>query len=156
MPANCTDSLNQHMSLELLIRRLYDVVTELERLHPERRFTPDGHLVGSIGEVVAAKRYGLMLLPASEKTHDAVTDGGVRVQIKITQRTTVALRSEPQHLLVLKLTPAGDVLEVFNGPGDIAWEASGNMQANGQRSISFRRLRELRLIVDSADQLPVI
>ena len=38
-----------------LVSRLREVVTELENLFPGRRFPLDGHLVGSIGEVVAAR-----------------------------------------------------------------------------------------------------
>lgn len=54
-----------------LIRQLYAIVDRLEALHPGRRFTPDGHMVDSIGEVVAEYTYGLTLLPPSEKAHDA-------------------------------------------------------------------------------------
>ena len=50
-----------------------------------RHFTPDGHLVGSIGEVLVASYYGLELLPASSQTHDAKSDSGKMVQIKATQ-----------------------------------------------------------------------
>ena len=45
-----------------LIRDLYQIVARLEEAFPGRRFTPDGHLVGSLGEVFAAERYGLTLL----------------------------------------------------------------------------------------------
>jgi len=41
----------------MLVKQLYKIVKEFERLFPERRFTPDGHLVGSIGEVIAKHRY---------------------------------------------------------------------------------------------------
>lgn len=40
-----------------LIRKLYEIVAELETYFPDRHFTPDGHLVGSIGEVLAAYYY---------------------------------------------------------------------------------------------------
>ena len=33
---------------------IYRAVDALEQRHPGRKFTPDGHLVGSIGEVIAA------------------------------------------------------------------------------------------------------
>ena len=46
-----------------IVRELYSSVAELEELFPGRKFTLDGHLVGSIGEVIAAHRYGLELLP---------------------------------------------------------------------------------------------
>lgn len=37
--------------LEEIIRELYKITAELEEKYPGRRFTPDGHLIGSIGEV---------------------------------------------------------------------------------------------------------
>ena len=39
-----------HKKLNSLMTRLYDVVRELEAMFPGRYFTPDGHMVGSIGE----------------------------------------------------------------------------------------------------------
>ena len=38
------------------VGKLYDLVGQLEHLFPSRSFTLDGHLVGSIGEVLAAER----------------------------------------------------------------------------------------------------
>ena len=58
-----------------LVRKLYSVVARLEAIFKDRPFTPDGHLVGSLGEVLAAHHYGLTLLPASAEAHDAT--GGV-------------------------------------------------------------------------------
>lgn len=67
-----------------LVRRLYALVAELEEHFPGRPFTLDGHLVGSIGEVIAAHQYELTLLPCSAESHDAVTSASLRVQIKAT------------------------------------------------------------------------
>jgi len=44
-----------------LVRHLYGIVEQFERLFPGRRFTPDGHLVGSIGEAIAASEFGIVL-----------------------------------------------------------------------------------------------
>lgn len=52
------------------IKELYKITNELESSYPGRKFTIDGHLVGSIGEVIVAEYYGLTLLPNSTKTHD--------------------------------------------------------------------------------------
>ncbi|HIR43130.1 MAG TPA: hypothetical protein IAB86_07080, partial [Candidatus Aphodovivens avicola] len=41
------------------IREIFRIANELEDMHPGRHFTPDGHMVGSIGEVIAAEEYGL-------------------------------------------------------------------------------------------------
>jgi hypothetical protein len=136
-----------------LVERLYAIVAEFESLFPGRKFTPDGHLVGSIGEVVAAHRYGLVLHNASNQGHDAVTPDGRRVEIKATQGSSVALRSEPDHLVVLHLAKNGDATEVFNGPGALAWSRCGKLQANGQRSISLFKLRGLMSLVPERERL---
>jgi hypothetical protein len=52
---------------------LQAIVRRLESRFPDRKFTLDGHLVGSIGEVWAAHLFDLLLLPPSEATHDAVS-----------------------------------------------------------------------------------
>jgi hypothetical protein len=141
-----------------LIRQLYDVVDKLQRLFKDRRFTPDGHLVGSIGEVLAAHYYRLKLSPASTKGHDARAEDGRLVQIKatqtVTQRAAIGLRSEPQHLLVLRILPEGGLEEVYNGPGKLAWDNAGKEQSNGQRPISVSRLLQLMASVPDKDRLP--
>jgi hypothetical protein len=53
-------------------------------LYPGRKFTPDGHLVGSIGEAIAAEHFGLTLHSMSKAGHDAVDADGREVQIKLT------------------------------------------------------------------------
>lgn len=137
-----------------LVKKLYALVGEFEHRFPGRKFTPDGHLVGSIGEVVAASRYNLRLLPASTEGHDAQAANGLRVQIKATQGTGVALRSEPEHLLVLKINKDGTTQEVFNGPGDAVWKCCGVMQKNGQRPISLKRLQAIQKTVLPCERLP--
>ena len=76
------------------IQELYRITSELEKKYPGRRFTPDGHLVGSIGEVYAAEKYGLALLEASSEKHDARSADGKLIQIKITQTDRVSMYSK--------------------------------------------------------------
>ena len=147
------DALDRLGRIPVLVRRLYEIVSELEGLFPSRRFTPDGHLVGSIGEVLAAAFYGLELLPGSSETHDAKSECGKLVQIKATQRSSVGLSAEPEHLIVLKLLSDGRTEEVYNGPGSGPWESSGRMQKNGHRPISVSRLRKIMMIVKKEDRL---
>jgi len=139
--------------IPVLVRRLYELVADFERLFPGRRFTPDGHLVGSIGEVIAAYKYDLELHAASNAGHDAIASDGRQVEIKATQGKTVALRSEPEHLLVLLLDFTGASSEVFNGPGRMVWQACGAPQKNGQRPISVAKLRILAKQVAPADRI---
>ncbi len=139
-----------------LVRSLYRIVSKLEKTFPGRKFTPDGHLVGSIGEVLAAHRYGLELLPASAERHDARTSDGRGVQIKATQVRSVGLRSKPEVLLVLQLHSDGSAEEIFNGPGSLAWSNAGKMQSNGQRSIGVAKLRGLMEGVPPGARLAVL
>lgn len=63
-----------------LLGHLYGIVNRLEALFPERKFTPDGHLVGSIGEALAAHvcLIDLRLMQASAPEHDATIQDGER------------------------------------------------------------------------------
>jgi hypothetical protein len=140
-----------------LVEQLYALVAEFEALFPGRRFTPDGHLVGSIGEVVAAHRYGLTLTPASTQGHDAISATGIKVEVKATQGSSVALREEPHHLLVLQLGRNGHCREVYNGPGSLAWNAAAPVQGrNGQRSIRLARLVQLMQHVPPEQRVPAV
>ncbi len=136
-----------------LIRDLYAIVRDLETLFPGRRFTLDGHLVGSIGEVLAAHDYDLRLLPASANRHDARAADGRFVQIKATQGTRVAISSRPQHLVVLRIERDGLHHEVYNGPGGLVWPHVSKPAKNGQRSISIARLRALNETVPPGSRL---
>ena len=135
---------------------LYQIVDDLESMFPGRPFTLDGHLIGSIGEVLAAHRYGLTLLPASAPTHDAKSPCGKLVQVKATQVKSIGIRAEPEHLLVLKILSDGTFDTVFNGPGNVVWNAAGKMQKNGQRAVSVSKMKALMCDVESNQQLPVM
>jgi len=150
------DKMNKIEKIPELVSALYRAVAELQRLFPDRPFTPDGHLVGSIGEVIAAHDYNLRLLRPSTDGHDALTTDGRHVEIKITQGTRVALRKRPDHLLVLKLRKDGATEEVYNGPGGEPWSHSGRMQKNGQRPISLSTLKILMETVSEENKIKKI
>ena len=138
----------------LMLEALYQATDRLEELFPGRKFTLDGHLVGSVGEVLGAYMFDLDLYRSSNKGHDARTSSGRNVEIKLTQGNSVALRHEPEHLLVFQRTKRSSVCVVFNGPGLLAWEKAGKMQSNGQRPISLKKLRQLDASVEQAERLP--
>jgi hypothetical protein len=144
------------IEITVLVQKLYSLVAQFEQKWPDRKFTPDGHLVGSLGEVLAAERYGLELLSMTEACHDARTRGGRLVQIKTTQGKSVGLGNESQHLLVLRLLPDGAIDEVYNGPGAPAWAAAGRMQRNGHRPISLARLERLMAGVRPEERIPAV
>ena len=138
------------------IQKLYRISHELEEMFPGRHYTPDGHMIGSIGEALAVSCYGLTLFEASAQTHDAQAPDGRLVQIKATQIDRISISSEPEWLIVLEIHKDGTFSEVYNGPGKLAWEHCGKMQKNGQRPISLARLRNLQTEVPVPDRLKQI
>ncbi len=131
------------ISLPAPVARIYQAVAELEALYPGRRFTPDGHMVGSIGEVVAAEALGLTLYPASYPGHDARDADGRDVQIKLTAGKSVAMYATSDRLIVLRIVSPTEAEVVYDGPGQPAWEQAGAMAKNSQRVISLYRLRKI-------------
>jgi hypothetical protein len=139
-----------------LIVDLYQIIGELENMFPGRHFTPDGHLVGSLGECLAAHHYGLELTTASSKGYDAFANGR-KVEIKATQGKRVALRSCPRHLLVIHLDRSGSFSEIYNGPGNVVWDQVKDKPrpSNGQYQISLTKLRLLMEGVPEKLRLPI-
>jgi hypothetical protein len=55
----------QMVGIKDKVQQLIEIVKELEKDFPGRHFTLGGHLVGSIGEVMASYYYGIELYTAS-------------------------------------------------------------------------------------------
>jgi len=147
-----------HEKFQSLIKQLYSTVAELEEMFPGRHFTPDGHMVGSIGECLVSDAYDLILETASNKGFDALTASGKQIEIKATQAKSVAFRSEPEHTIVIKILPNGTFEEIYNGPGSLVWKqfTDKKMPSNGQYQISINKLKMLNESIDVDDRIPKI
>jgi hypothetical protein len=142
-----------------LVGDLFRLTDELQRM-TDRPFTPDGHLVGSLGEVFAASAYELELESPSTKACDARTKDGRQVEIKATFGNKVAFRRHdaecvPHHCLVLQLKKDADFEEIYNGPMQpiIDRLSVRKLPSNGQLQISLVQLRALNAAVHDADRL---
>ncbi|WP_241836746.1 hypothetical protein [Salinivibrio sp. IB574] len=151
-------SMIDHDKFRTLVKQLYATVNELEAMFPGRYFTPDGHMVGSLGECLVADAYNLELKTASNKGYDAVNEAGVEVEIKATQSSSVAFRSQPQHAIVIKILRDGTFEEIYNGLGALVWELFKGKQlpSNGQFQVSLSKLRQLHQTVAHSDRVPMI
>jgi hypothetical protein len=145
-----------------LIEELFHITDSLHKM-TRRPFTPDGHLVGSLGEVIAAHAYGLTLEPPSTKACDAIDREGRRIEIKATFGNRVAFRRhdadcEAHLCLVLRLKHDADFDEIYNGPmGPILEKLNVRaLQSNGQRQITLAQLRALSVEVNKTDHREVI
>lgn len=112
-------------------------------------FAPEGKMVESLGIAIAAYQYGITLHQEPVAAHHGAVNGR-QVQIKTTQDDSVALDSEPEYLIVLRMNKDGTFEECFNGPGAIAWSivASKPLPKNGEYKL---RLTALRSKMKAAD-----
>ena len=138
-------AVNSIKEFPKLIRKLYEVVRELEAIFPNRKFTLDGHLLGSIGEAIAAYYYGVVLTPHSTKGYDG-NIGKTKVEVKATQTQKggrIAFQvgeTTPDKLLVFLIKKTGDCEEIYNGDYSPVESELGHCQKNGQRTISLSKL----------------
>ena len=141
----------------LKIVELLHIVGDLEDSFPGRHFTLDGHLVGSIGEIMAAYYYGIELYEASAPTHDGKTCDGKEVQIKITQQNRVVINQEPEYLIVLFLNRStGEISEIYNGTGEIPWNTAYIYEKHKTRYMLVSKLIEMDKSVVVPDRIPMI
>jgi hypothetical protein len=129
-----------------LIAQLYQTVRTLNELFPDRPFTPDGHLVGSIGEVIAADTYGLTLEKCSNPGFDAKTPTLQTVEIKLTGGDSVSVSSDcnpPDFLIVLKLNTKSGFAEIYNGEFPVElWRR----KSASKRKVVSLRVNELKVL----------
>ncbi len=110
----------------------------LRSAYTSLKFTPDGKLVGDLGEALAAEAYSVTLAPPNTKDFDATDDSGRKIQIRTTQTNNIGLRKSPELLLALRLKPNGDFDEIYNGPGEYIWKEIKwkKPDSNGYRFVS--------------------
>ena len=127
------------------IKKIFRSCQRLTEL-TKRPFSPDGHLVGSFGEVVAAELLNLTLMPQSKDGYEYIDDQGRRVEIKATTRTSIGLSASgtrAERLVVVVVDGDGETEVAYDGPTAPAWDAAGKPQKNGQRRISVSTLKKL-------------
>ena len=128
--------------MQRLVRTVFETSATLTSL-TGRPVTPDGHLVGSLGEIVASELLDLKLMPPSNSGYDATDSNGQKVEIKTTTRSSIAFsatETEAERLVVVHLDHHGTGQVVYDGPMQTALDNAGNRQANGQRTLALSKL----------------
>lgn len=111
------------------IKQLLAITQKLKDkyIHLNKNFSLDGKLVGDIGEVLAAEKYGLELLPENTIIHDSVEIAtGRMVQIKASFKyySYFPFKDDkvPDYFLSIQIHEDGQIEELFNGPGSFIVE----------------------------------
>lgn len=103
------------------IKQLLTITKSLKEKYG-KNFSLDGKLVGDIGEILAAEKYGLKLYSENYAIHDGEEIAtGRKVQIKATFKNYSYFphgeTNVPQYFLSVNILENGDLEELFNGPG---------------------------------------
>lgn len=146
------------ITIPYAVKQLLSIVESMRAAYPKKRFTLDGRLIGDIGEVLAEEKYDLELFKDIQKHHDAETSDGRLVQIKATMQDylTFPVDHIPDYFLGIKIHPDGSVTEVFNGPGNIAYQAVQNRKPtkNNLHTVSISTFQGLNKKVKEKDRIP--
>lgn len=142
-----------------IIAELQQIVDKLQAAYPGRKFTLDGHIIGSIGEVWAANKFGLALKEHSFKGYDAVAPDGKPVEIKTARNSKQinfsATESDnllAERLIVVKISPELEISTIYDGPALPVWEAANEDKKRGRRTISVNKVIELQRSLNNKDR----
>ena len=103
------------------IKQLLEITQKL-RTQYQRSFSLDGRLVGDIGEILAAEKYGLELYTENTAIYDGFEKTTARkVQIKASFKNysyfPFGADKIPDYFLSINILANGEIEELYNGPG---------------------------------------
>ena len=132
----------KEQEFQKIICELWDITKSLEIKYKKynRKFTIDGHLLGSIGEIYASEKFNLILLPNSEKTHDAKDNEGDYFQIKTTQLDKIRIKNEPDNLIVIKVNEDGKPIIEYKGNMKNIWKKIKHLKSD-YKQISIKSIK---------------
>ena len=142
--------MSHRTSISEALSLIFQGITKLKELFPQKAFTIDGRLVGDIGEVLATLEYDVMLYPVQTPGHDGITSDGRQVQVKATFQNSLTMTAVPEMYLGLKLSPDGSHREVFNGPGSVIALAFAHRAGIGEQQLSF----SVAALLNLSEQVP--
>jgi len=147
------------------IKQLLAITQKLKDkyIHLNKQFSLDGKLVGDIGEVLAAEKYGLKLLEENAAIHDAEElSTGRMVQIKSSFKGysyfPCGVDRTPDYFLSIVINEDGEISELFNGPGHFIVEHYIEARKikpykNHYYTLSRGVLEELNKLVNEKDKI---
>jgi hypothetical protein len=146
------------------VKSVFDACRHLSEISGKiRKFTPDGRMVGDIGEVIAALFYQVELHGEGRHDWDG-TYNSRNVQIKATGSKGTYLKQPPEGgfgeglLMVFYIDrESGEDTLVYNGDIQQVWEGLTHLQMSraGEKAISLDRLRTLQRSVRPEDVIPL-
>ena len=138
------------------ISAIYDIAHELSQAFKISNCTPDGHLLGAIGQIAAKIAFGLTFNSKLQEHNCTWSDGKsmLNIQVRCTGRGSIAIRMEPEYLIALEISEAGKIFLLYNGPGKHVWEKIEH-QKQTQKTASRKLLMEAQKEVDPNSKIQI-
>ena len=138
------------------IAAIYEIAKELGREFNITKCTPDGHLLGAIGQIAAKIAFGLSFGSGMEEQNFTWSDGkrSLDIQVRCTGRGSIAIRKEPEYLIALRISETGKIRLLYNGPGEYVWKRIKHQKQN-QKYASENQLQDAQLEVRPMSQIPI-
>jgi len=138
------------------IASIYGIANELGREFNISKCTPDGHLLGAIGQIAAKIAFGLNF-GSNKKEHNCTwsdQDRIINIQVRCTGRGSIALREEPEYLIAIEIFESGKLSLLYNGPGKFLWNQV-KKQKQPQKYASKNQLMEAQSEVSISTKIRV-
>lgn len=144
--------MSQISQLKEAIKDLYSSVAKLQAAFPDKPFTPDGRMVGDIGEAIAALKFNVVLDKRLRRHWDGYridsSEKKQEVQIKTTQKDETYLKKPPHkgYLIVFKVFSNGEWECCYDGKIMRVWNSLAKQKpdSTGAKFIQLARLREFK------------
>ncbi|MBX3739966.1 MAG: hypothetical protein KF712_03165 [Akkermansiaceae bacterium] len=111
LPADITDALQ---ALDTGVSKLRRAAKPYS---PNLKFTLDGRLIGDIGELLAAKEFGITIQSKQNTGYDGIDEKDRHVEIKTTRLNSFAFRKISERVICIKLHDCTHWQVIYNGPG---------------------------------------
>ena len=148
-------------ALSSAIREMFEAQRGLQRVFPKRLFTPDGRMIGDIGEAIAEIDFQVTVDPKSRKHWDGRREDGCSgcpdVQVRATQKDETYVKESPDDgcLLVFRIFPDGSWECCYNGSTARVWRSLASRKADGTNAkfIKLDELRKLNKLVKDGERV---
>ena len=147
------------MNLKENLKRLFEIVDDLQRAYPSKKFTLDGRLVGDIGEILVQENYDVTLSSTQTAIIDGLDSKKREVQIKSTFKNSLTFpcneKDIPPYYIGIKIYRDGTFEEIYNGSGSDIWNLVKNRKKTktGTFQISLSALKKLNQNVKDEDRI---
>lgn len=145
------------MKIDDAVKTMLEIVDELRKTYPKKKFTLDGRLVGDLGEILVEEFYDIILYENIKAKYDGETPDGKNVQIKTTMKDSLTFPADfiPDFYIGIKIKKDGTFDEIYNGSGELIYQIIEDRAkpSNNLYNIPINKLIKLNSQVEQSKKI---